>query len=73
MDYFLDSPRDLKVFTTRDKKGGYWKIQGIGEDQDKKFFKPHTGTYLYKRMPFGLSNAPSSFQWVLDIILSGAS
>ena len=31
----------------------------------------HEGAYQYKRMPFGLTKAPATFQRALDIILSG--
>ena len=40
-------------------------------DRDKTTFISHMGTFRYKRMPFGIRNAPATFQRVLDIILSG--
>ena len=41
------------------------------EDKDKTTFVSHMGTHRYLRMPFGLRNAPATFQRALDIILSG--
>ena len=41
-------------------------------DPDKTTFTSHMGTFRYKRMHFGLRNAPATFQRALDIILSGA-
>ena len=34
-------------------------------------FTSHTGLFRFLRLPFGLVNAPASFQRALDIILSG--
>ena len=40
-------------------------------DRDKTTFTSHMCTFRFKRMPFGLRNAPAIFQRALDIILSG--
>jgi hypothetical protein len=34
-------------------------------------FTCHVGTFRFKRMPFGLRNAPSTLQRAMDVILSG--
>ena len=39
-------------------------------DRDKTTFTCHMGTFRYKRKPFGVRNAPATFQRPLDIILS---
>ena len=41
------------------------------EDRDKTTFTSYLGTFRYTRMPFGLRNAPATFQRALDIVLSG--
>jgi len=41
------------------------------DDADKTTFIVRTGTYRFKRIPFGLCNAGSSFQRVMDLALSG--
>jgi len=41
------------------------------EDRDKTTFVCHEGAYRYIRLPFGLSNAPATFQRAIDMILGG--
>jgi len=50
---------------------GYWQVAIAPEDREKTAFVCHEGAYQYKRMPFGSTNAPATFQRALDIILSG--
>ena len=71
MDDCIDSLGDSAVFSTLDCNSGYWQIPMADEDKDKTAFVTHLGTFRYKRMPFGLKNAPATFQRALDIILSG--
>ena len=71
MDDCIDSLSEAKVFTLLDALWGYWQVPLGEEDKDKTTFTTHMGTFRYLRMPFGLRNAPASFQRALDIILSG--
>jgi Reverse transcriptase (RNA-dependent DNA polymerase) len=41
------------------------------EDRDKTTFTSQYGTYRLLRLPFGLRNAPATFERAIDIILSG--
>jgi len=41
------------------------------EDRDKTTFVCHEAAYRYIRLPFGLSNAPATFQRAIDMILGG--
>jgi Reverse transcriptase (RNA-dependent DNA polymerase) len=41
------------------------------DDRGKTTFTCHFGTFRFKCMPFGLRNAPSTFQRAIDFILSG--
>ena len=71
MDECIDSLGDAVVFTTLDCNSGYWQIPVHPEDRDKTTFTSHYGIYRFLRLPFGLRNAPATFQRAIDIILSG--
>ena len=69
MDEYIDSLRDAKVFTTLDAMWGYRQIDIANEDRDKTTFVCNEGLYRCLVMPFGLRNAPATFQRAIDIIL----
>ena len=49
---------------------GYNQIQIAPEDQDKNTFTCPWGTFSYKVLPFGLCNAPATFQRVVLAIFA---
>lgn len=71
MDDCIDFLGDATVFSTLDCNSGYWQIPVADEDKDKTTFVCHEGAYRYIRLPFGLSNAPATFQRAIDMILGG--
>ena len=58
------------IFSTLDLRSGYWKLPVHDSDQYKTAFclGPELGLFQFKRMPFGLTGAPSSFQRMMDKI-----
>ncbi len=60
-----------KYFSTFDLASGYWQIPVNEADQEKTAFISHTGLYEFNVMPFGLVNAPATFQRFMDRCLAG--
>ena len=56
------------IFSTLDLCSGYWQMPVHSDDHDKTAFcpGPGRGLFQFRRMPFGLTGAPSSFQRLMD-------
>lgn len=67
----LDKLGKSQYFSTLDLANGFHQIEMDPEDIQKTAFSTENGHYELKRMPFGLKNAPSTFQRVMDNILRG--
>ncbi|UYV72815.1 K02A2.6-like [Cordylochernes scorpioides] len=67
----LDCLKGANIYSTIDLKAGYWQI-GIDEaDREKTAFITPDGLFEFKVMPFGLCNAPATFERMMDNLLKG--
>lgn len=67
----LDKLGKANYFTTLDLASGFHQIEVDPQDIQKTAFSTEGGHYEFRRMPFGLKNAPSTFQRVMDNVLRG--
>ncbi|GJU93068.1 reverse transcriptase domain-containing protein [Tanacetum coccineum] len=66
MDQMLERLAGNEFYCFLDGFSGYFQIPIDPQDQEKTTFTCPYGTFAYKRMPFGLCNAPGTFQRVHD-------
>ena len=67
----LDTLAGNSWFSTMDMNSGYWQIEIDEKDRHKTAFITKYGLFEHNRMAYGLTNAPSCFQRVVQLLLRG--
>ena len=73
VDDILDSigKNPACYFSKLDLRSGYWQVKMAPNDQEKTAFTTFHGLFEFTVMPFGLCNAPATFQRLMENVLHG--
>ena len=71
IDDSLEALSDNVWFHSLDLASGYWQCGVEPQDQCKTAFSSHRGLFQFKVLPFGLCNAPATFERLMEMVLKG--
>ncbi|KRH93285.1 putative retrotransposon, partial [Pseudoloma neurophilia] len=73
IEEIIDNLQNAKYFSILDATSGYYQLNMDDGSREKTAFSWKTGHYEFVRMPFGLCNAPDTFQRAMDEIFQKES
>ena len=71
IDDTLDMLAGKQWFSILDLASGYWQVSLSRAARAKTAFATHSGLFQFRVMPFGLCNAPATFERLMDRVLQG--
>lgn len=73
IDDIMDTLAGSVWFSTLDLISGYWQVEIEESDREKTAFSVGSGLWQFVVMPFGLCNAPATFERLMECVLRGLS
>ncbi|CAM4515350.1 unnamed protein product [Lepidochelys olivacea] len=70
-DELLEKLGHAQFISTLDLTKGYWQVPLDESAKERSAFITHVGLYEFNVLPFGLRNAPATFQKLVDSLLVG--
>lgn len=71
IDESLDFLARGSFISTIDLARGYWQVAVAENSKPKTAFISHCGLFQFRVLPFGLCNAPATFQRLMNSVLAG--
>ena len=69
VDEILDRLGGSTIYSKIDLTQAYHQVEVAPEHRHRTAFQSRWGLYEYTVLPFGLMNAPATFQWLMDSVL----
>ena len=69
IDGIIDQLGEAKILSKLDLSKGFYQVPINPDDVEKTAFQTPIGKFEFLAMPFGLRNAPATFQRLMDILL----
>lgn len=70
IDEIIEELAGTRYFAKLDMRVGYQQVRMKPQDEHKTTFKTHHGHYQFRVMPFWLTNAPTTFQCLMNDVLA---
>ena len=71
VDDCVDRIGNAKFVSKLDLLKGYWQVPLTARAKEISTFATPDGLYQYKVMPFGMKNAPATFQRLINTVITG--